>query len=98
MSDPGGRGGSMARLARAVIPGLPHHITQRGNRRQSTFFCDGDFAFYLAVVAEECARHEVQVWAWCLMPNHVHLIVVPPSAEALRRAIGEAHRRYSTAI
>jgi len=88
----------MARLARAVIADLPHHITQRGNRRQPTFFNEADYVLYVALMSESCDRWDVEVWAWCLMPNHVHLIVVPPSAEALRRAIGEAHRKYTTEV
>jgi len=68
----------MARLARLVIPGLPHHVTQRGNRRQQTFFNDGDYAAYLERMAQWCGAQGVDVWAYCLMPNHVHLVVVPP--------------------
>jgi putative transposase len=64
----------MARQARVVIPATPHHVTQRGNRRQRTFFCDADYLAYLHLAAEAFATHEVQVWAYCLMPNHVHLI------------------------
>ena len=60
----------MARLARAVVAGYPHHITQRGNRRQQTFFCDDDYEAYLALMAEWCGRCGVEVWAYCLMPNH----------------------------
>ncbi|HKU92517.1 MAG TPA: transposase, partial [Sphingomicrobium sp.] len=67
----------MARLARAVFPGLPHHVTQRGNGRAQTFFDDGDYADYRALLREHCATAAVAVWAWCLMPNHVHLIPVP---------------------
>jgi putative transposase len=85
----------MARLARVVAPGLPHHVTQRGNRRQQTFFSDDDYATYKALLAEHCAAAGVAVWAWCLMPNHVHLILVPPEPDALRAALGEAHRRYT---
>jgi len=88
----------MARLARVVVPGLPHHITQRGNRRQPTFFGDDDYAAYVELMAEWCAEEGVEIWAYCLMPNHVHLIAVPDSAEALRRAVGEAHRRYTRRI
>jgi len=88
----------MARLARVVIPGLPHHLTQRGNRRQQTFFCAEDYASYLELMSQWCREHGVQVWAYCLMPNHVHLIAVPQSADGLRRAIGEAHRRYTRQI
>jgi putative transposase len=88
----------MARLARLVVPGLPHHITQRGNRRQQTFFGDEDYAAYLELMAEWCGQHGVAIWAYCLMPNHVHLIAVPQSEDGLRRAIGEAHRRYTRRI
>ena len=49
-------------------------------------------------MAEWCDRYRVQVWAYCLMPNHVHLIAVPASSDGLRGAIGEAHRRYTTVI
>jgi len=88
----------MARMARVIAPGIPHHITQRGNRRQQTFFCDDDYIAYLDLMAEWCGKHRVEIWAWCLMPNHVHLIAVPESEEGLARAIGEAHRRYTRMI
>ena len=88
----------MARLARVVVPGLPHHITQRGNRRQQTFFRPEDYALYLELMGQWYGEHGVQVWAYCLIPNHVHLIAVPHSADGLRRAIGEAHRRYTRQI
>ena len=88
----------MARLARVVVPGLPHHITQRGNRRQQTFFHDGDYAAYVELMAQWCREEGVAIWAYCLMPNHVHLIAVPKSEPGLRRAIGEAHRRYTRRI
>lgn len=85
----------MARLARVVIPGIPHHVTQRGNRRQQVFFGEDDYAFYLELLAEHTRAAGVGVWAWCLMPNHVHLMLVPREASSLRAALGEAHRRYS---
>ena len=88
----------MARIARVVAPGLPHHITQRGNRRQATFFYEQDYGEYLRLMSEWCSHWNVEVWAYCLMPNHVHMIVVPQSEEGLRRAIGEAHRRYTRRI
>jgi putative transposase len=88
----------MARLARLVIPGLPHHVTQRGNRRQETFFGDDDYEAYLDLMAQWCGEHRVAIWAYCLMPNHVHLIAVPKTEDGLRRAIGEAHRRYTRRI
>lgn len=85
----------MARIARIVAADLPHHITQRGNRRQKTFFQDEDYRLYRSLMAEWCEKHSVGVWAYCLMPNHVHIVAVPSSEESLRRAIGEAHRRYT---
>jgi len=85
----------MARLARVVAPGVPHHVTQRGNRRQQTFFNDDDYGFYRDLIAESCQAAGVGVWAYCLMPNHVHLILTPGEPDGLRRALGEAHRRYS---
>jgi putative transposase len=88
----------MARLAREVIPGVPHHVTQRGNRRQTTFFEQVDYERYLRLAAEFTREFAIEVLAWCLMPNHVHIVLTPPSAEALRRAIGEWHRRYTRGI
>jgi len=88
----------MARIARVIAPGIPHHITQRGNRRQQTFFCDDDYSAYIDLMAEWCGKYHVVIWAWCLMPNHVNLIAVPESEESLARAIGEAHRRYTRRI
>ncbi|MFQ6018061.1 MAG: transposase [Kiloniellaceae bacterium] len=88
----------MARLARIVAPGVPHHVTQRGNRRQQTFFCDADYHVYLELLAQSCRRCGVRIWAYCLMPNHVHLIATPQTAEGLRRGLGEAHRRYTRRI
>jgi putative transposase len=88
----------MARLARIVIPGVAHHVTQRGNRRQEIFFSEEDYAAYRALVAEACAGAGVRCLAWCLMPNHVHLILVPSDADGLRAALAEAHRRYTLRI
>ena len=85
----------MPRLARAVIPGLPHHVVQRGNRRQQTFFKADDYDLYRRLVAEWARAAGVEVWAYCLMPNHVHLILTPATVEGLRQALGEAHRRYT---
>ena len=88
----------MARLARVVIPGLPHHVTQRGNGRARTFFSDADYALYRDLLAQHCGTANVQLWAWCLMPNHVHLILVPSDADGLRRALAAVHRRYAGII
>jgi putative transposase len=88
----------MARLARVVIPGLPHHVTQRGNGRARTFFDDADYALYRDLLAEHCGAAGVEVWAWCLMPNHVHLILVPSDPDGLRRALARVHQRYAGVI
>jgi putative transposase len=88
----------MARMARIVIPGYPHHVTQRGNRRQRVFFSDEDYLHYTDLLVEYTALSETEVWAYCLMPNHVHLVMVPEHEDGLRAALGEAHRRYTRRI
>ena len=88
----------MARLARVVAAGVPHHVTQRGNRRQKVFFGDDDYEEYRTLLAEGCRAAGVKLWGYCLMPNHVHLILVPPSEDGLRAALGEAHRLYTRHI
>ncbi len=88
----------MARIARVVVPGMPHHVTQRGNRRQDTFFRDEDYQAYIDLMSEWCGKNDVEIWAYCLMPNHVHMIAIPESAQGLSKAIGEAHRRYTRMI
>ena len=85
----------MARMARLVVPGVAHHITQRGNRRQPVFFGDDDYRTYLRLLGEWCGRGGLALWAYCLMPNHVHLIGVPATADSLRAAVAETHRRYT---
>jgi putative transposase len=85
----------MARLARVIAPGYPHHVTQRGVRSLPIFRNDEDRKMYLEFMARETKRYGVKILAWCLMTNHVHLIAVPKDAEGLARGIGEAHKRYS---
>lgn len=85
----------MARLPRLVIPGIPYHVTQRGNRRQQTFFEDADYALYRDLLAQSAERGGAEVWAYCLMPNHVHVIVVPSGLDGLRRTFADTHRRYT---
>jgi len=88
----------MARLARVVLSGLPYHVTQRGNRRAPTFFGDGDYALYRDLLAEAAIKSGSEIWAYCLMPNHVHLIVVPSHQDGLRQTFAETHRRYTSFI
>lgn len=88
----------MPRVARLVVPGQPHHVVQRGNRRQKTFFGAADYAAYLDIAAEAFAEARVQVWTYCLMPNHVHLIATPETEAGLAQAVGTTHQRYSWQI
>ena len=88
----------MARMVRVVIPYYPHHVTQRGNRRQKIFFCEDDYRYYIELISEFGRRSGTEVWAYCLMPNHVHLVMVPGKEGGLRATLGEAHRRYTRHI
>jgi putative transposase len=88
----------MTRRPRIVLPHAPHHVTQRGNRREPIFFEDGDQDVYRDLLAEQALKSRVEIWAYCLMPNHVHLIATPGDEVGLGRAIGETHRRYTNFI
>jgi len=88
----------MARIARVVIPGMPHHIVQRGVRGMNVFFSDADRYSYLDLLSEYGKRFGVSFLAWCLMTNHIHLIAVPEDKSSLARGIGEAHRRYTRRV
>jgi len=88
----------MARIARVVVPGLPHPVTQRGNRREPVVFEADDYRLYRRLGATAARRAGTAVWAYCLMPNHVHLIVTPADEDGLRATFAEAHRRYTGAI
>ena len=88
----------MARMARVVVPHYPHHITQRGNRRQKTFFTEDDYRAYISLLSNAKERSGIDVWAYCLMPNHVHLVVVPEHKDSLAVFFREAHRQYTRRI
>ncbi|WP_374529407.1 transposase [Novosphingobium sp.] len=85
----------MSRLPRFVLPGHPHHITQRGNRRERTFFEEGDYALYLDLLAASADRAGVEIWSYCLMPNHVHIVAVPQDQDGLWRTFSNVHRTYT---
>ena len=87
----------MARLARLVIPGLPHHVTQRGNGRK-VFFSEDDYRLYRDLLAANCREAGVACWAYVLMPNHIHAILVPDDEDGLRAALAPTHRRYAGLI
>ena len=80
------------------MPGFPHHVTQRGARKQRTFFSEYDYKMYVDLLSKARERAGVEVWAYCLMPNHVHLIVVPHQKDSLAILFRQAHRTYSLAI
>ena len=88
----------MPRIARPVFAGIPHHITQRGNRREDVFFSDQDRAAYLAWLGEYCAKHSTRVLAYCLMTNHVYVVAVPEEQDALEKVFRALHTRYAHRI
>lgn len=88
----------MPRIARIILPNVPHHVVQRGNRNQRVFFSDEDKQHYLKILGFNCSREKVKIWCYCLMDNHVHLIVVPEDTEGLVKALSETHRRYTWII
>jgi putative transposase len=88
----------MPRAARIVLPGLPHHVIQRGNNRQDVFFVEDDRRAYLELLAQQSAHHGLSILAYCLMSNHVHLVVIPREETSLARAVGRAHWLYTQYI
>src|SRR4030042_452313 len=88
----------MPRIARVVIPGCPHHIVQRGNRRQRVFFNDDDRIYYLQLLRKYGDLEGIKFWAYCLMENHVHLIAVPSHHQSLFKGLGMAHWKYTLKV
>lgn len=88
----------MPRAARVVIPGLAHHVVQRGNRRQRVFYTHGDCRNYVRMLADACEANDVRCFAWCLMPNHVHLILEPGNADGLRAVMSSVNTRFAQRI
>ena len=90
----------MARIARIVVPVLPHHVTQRGNRRDPVWFEADDYRLYRRLVAAAARRAGAAVWVYCLMPNRFHLPIMslgvtPMDTDGLRATFVKAHRRYT---
>lgn len=88
----------MPRLPRTVFADLPHHVIQRGNRREDIFFTDEDREAYLSWLKEYSEKHQVEILAYCLMTNHIHLVVVPASEDGLQRVLKPLHMRYAQRI
>lgn len=85
----------MSRIARIVLEGIAYHITQRGNARQQVFFEDRDYLLYHDLLQTSCAATGLRIWAYCLMPNHVHLLVVPEQAQAMAKGLGRTNAEYA---
>ena len=85
-------------MARLVVPDYPHHITQRGSRRLRTFFRDSDYQSYIKLISKAKESADAEIWAYCLMPNHVHFVVVPHKEDSLAALFSNAHRRYARRI
>ena len=87
----------MPRTARIVLPGRPHHVTQRGNNSQTVFRNDDDRRLYLRLLAQQSRVFGLSLLGYCLMGNHVHLVVVPRRAGSLALAVGRTHWLFTRA-
>ena len=85
----------MVRRARIVLPGVAHHVTQRGSNRQDVFFVDDDRRVYVSYLKESAARYGLSVLAYCLMSNHIHLVLTPETERSLSKALGRTHLMYA---
>ena len=85
----------MSRTARLVVPGMPHHITQRGTRRFNVFHDEADRLDYLSLFAENCHEFRLAIVAYCLMTNHVHYIAIPERTDSIARVFHRVHGTYS---
>jgi len=85
----------MPRSARIVVPGWPHHISQRGNNRQDVFFTDQDREFYLNTLNKQSRKYALSLLGYCLMTNHLHIIAIPVNPDSLQKAIGLTNLIYA---
>jgi len=88
----------MPRQGRIVVPGYPHHIVQRGNRCQPVFFSDSDRQTYLDYLVEYAKPAGIDIWAYCLMDNHVHFVAVPQQEDSFSKGLSQVHVRYTRMI
>jgi putative transposase len=88
----------MPRASRLVVPELAHHVVQRGNRQQALFGTDDDRRAYLNILAAALDRAKTRCLAWCLMSNHVHLMLVPADIDGLRAPLASTHTAYAQRI
>ena len=85
----------MSRKPRLVLLGSPHHVTQRGNNRAPIFNEDDDRREYLGLLAHHAARAKLTIAGYCLMSNHVHLVVIPQAEDSLASALRRDHGEYA---
>lgn len=88
----------MPRIARFICVGVPHHVTQRGNRRGRVFFSDGDYLTYKLWLREYAVKHALEILAYCLMTNHVHLVVIPRIRDSMQLSLRYLHMRYAQRV
>ena len=88
----------MPRVSRCVFPNMPHHITQRGNRREDVFFDEDDRTTYLCYLKDYCEKHNVEIIAYCLMTNHIHIVAVPETEDGLKEVFRTCHMRHAQKI
>ena len=87
----------MARLSRFTIPGQPQHVIQRGNNRDPIFVDDEDYPYYLERLQDAAEKYQVDIHAYVLMPDHVHLLVTPwqdKGIGAMMQSIGRYYVQY----
>lgn len=88
----------MPRIARVCAVNYPHHVTQRGNNRETVFFDEEDKAFYLKTLGGYSKKWGLDIWAYCLMSNHIHILAVPEKEESLAKGIGRTNLVYTQYI
>ncbi|MBN2323669.1 MAG: transposase [Spirochaetes bacterium] len=88
----------MPRTERIVVVGFPHHVTQKGNYNQTVFRKESDYRRYLLWLEGYKNKYRLLILAYCLMPNHIHLIVVPEKEDSLSKTIKDCHMRYAQYI
>jgi len=85
----------MPRIARVVVVDYPHHITQRGNQKQKVFLHEDDYRHYRKLIAEFAPKYGLEIWAYCLMPNHVHFVAVPRQVDSMAKTFNTTHMLYA---
>lgn len=85
----------MSRISRIHLEGVPYHLTQRGNARQQVFFEDRDYLLYLDLLKHNCREEHLSIWAYCLMPNHIHIVAVPERNTSMAQAMGRTNADFA---